>query len=448
MRDKTFQTRLAAGNKFNNFKIRRTLERLREGLFDPFGVQLLTTGEEELAKTFDQTFNKNFTKNLTGTKKGRDKEESSHLCVCGAYGQGKSHTLNYIKQRALDQNFVVSYINLDPVQVCFHNFDIVYRSLMENLCFPDTENSFVQVWKNRAEKWLVLPENRNKTLKDLIPEITPHKFKCVLTAMAQKNMAVPRKKRKLKKYVRFQPNSFPWILKNALLGKNIPVWRLSAVFKYRQVDFYKDKSLVCKKPDEYLDMVQGVGRLFQNIGYRGWVVLFDEGESIVQNNIICRTKSYKLLDKIFYSKIKTEALFPVFAFTNEFFSRVEYEEYDRVKPQKRSQNQDKEQIPGKKLNPGKENFYAKANFYFDKNYHDEWKNIRKLKLHEFSSQDWETLIQRLIIMHGFAYKWKPFMELMEKKIKRTLSKDQTAETRLKFKLIVNTLDMEQQSQLF
>ncbi len=440
MSDNTFVAKLTAGSKSNNFKIRRTLERLREGLFDPFGVQLLTTGEEELARAFAQLFNKDFnkdfTKKLNGTVKESNTKKPCHLIVCGSYGQGKSHTLNYIEQQALDQNFVVSYINLDPVQVCFHNFNIVYRSLMENLSFPDTKDTFVHVWKNRAGKWLGLPENSNKTLKDLIPKIIPHKFQCVLTAMAQKNMPIPRKKRKFKKYARFQPNSFPWILKNALLGKNIPAWRLSSVFKYRQVDFYQDKSLVCKKSDEYLDMVQGMARLFQNIGYRGWVVLFDEGESIIQNNIISRAKSYKLLDKILYPKINKEALFPVFAFTNDFFSKVEYEEYDRLMPPKRckGKKQDQKNLKNK-------------DFYFDKNYHNEWKNIQKLKLHDLASQERETLIQRLVIIHGLAYGWKPSMDSMINKIKKELQKYKSDETRLTLKLIVNTLDIEHQLRL-
>lgn len=418
MNDTNFTTLLTSTDTSNNFKIRRTLERLREGLFDPHGVQLLTTG----AKKLDQIFN--------GAVNKLDREQTCHLCVCGAYGQGKSHTLNYLEQQALTQNFVVSYINLDPVQVCFHNFDVVYRSLMENLCFPDTKDSFIKVWKTRAKKWLELPENHDKTLKDLIPETIPHKFQCVLTAMAQKNMAIPEKKRKFKKYARFQPGSFSWILKNAVLGKTIPAWRLNSVLKYRQVDFYKNRSLVCKRPDEYLDLVHGMGELFKRIGYKGWMVLFDEGESIAQNNIISRTKSYRLLDKIFYPETRSSGLFPVFAFTNDFFSRLEYEAYDRLKPQK---------------NNGSLNNKI---FYFDKNYHEKWENIQRLKLNDLCSKEWETLIKRLVIIHGLAYKWKPSLDLMQTKIKRELLKCKTAETRLKFKISVTVLDMEQQKLQF
>jgi hypothetical protein len=196
--------------------------------------------------------------------------------------------------------------------------------------------------------------------------------------------------------------------------------------------------MVCKKPDEYLDMVQGMGRLFKNIGYKGWVLLFDEGESIAQNNIICRTKSYKLLDKVFYPEIKKNGLFPVFAFTNDFFSRLEYEAYDRIKPKKKYKNRDNQD----------DSSLDNQILYFDKNYHDEWKNIQKLRLNGLSSKEWETLIQRLVIIHGLAYKWKPSLNLMQTQINRELLKYKTAETRLKFKITVNILDMEQQKLQF
>jgi len=421
-----FKTRLTSTDSNNNFKIRRTLERLREGLFDPLGVQLLTTGGEKLNQI------------LNDSAKKLDHGQSCHLCICGAYGQGKSHALNYLKHQAVDQNLVVSYINLDPVQVCFHHFNVVYQSLMENLCFPDTKDSFIQVWKNRSEKWLTLPENKDKTLQDLIPETIPHKFQCILTAMAQKTMEVPPKKRKLKKHARFKPGSFSWVLKNALLGRNIPAWRLNTVFKYRQVDFYKNKSLVCKKPHEYLDMVQGMGILFKNIGYKGWMLLFDEGESIAQNNIICRSKSYRLLDKIFYPEVKKNNLFSVLAFTNDFFSRLEYETYDRTKPRKKH-----------KTNENKHNGSLDNQiFYFDKNYHDDWKNIQKLRLYDILPKEWEVLIHRIVILHGIAYKWKPSLNLMQTKISRELSNYKTAETRLKFKITINILDIEQQKLQF
>lgn len=412
-----FQTLLK--NAGGNFELRRVVERLREGLFDPLGVRLLTTGETRLNKIFD-----------TGVKAlGRDKP--SHLCICGAYGQGKSHSLNYIKQRALDQNFVVSYVNLDPRQVPFHDFKDVYRAMMEAMRFPNGQNSFVNVWKNFANKWLAMPENKQKTCSDLIPEQIPHRFKAVLTAMVQKNISIPPQKRKLKKHDQFKPREFSWILKNALMGKNIPAWRLRSVFYYRQVSFYKENSLVCNEQDQYLDMVQGMAKLFQKIGFAGWLVLFDEGESIVQTRITSRSKSYKLLNKIFCPETKTSGFYPVFAFTNEFFTYIADEAYDRVKIKKNSKNG----TPPVKIP------------YFKKNYSRAWKHINIHRLNDLSSTEWENLIHKLIAIHAGAYKWKPPAALLQRQMNLELPKLSGIEARLKLKFLVNHLDLEQQKKV-
>jgi hypothetical protein len=399
-----------------NFELRRVVERLREGLFDPLGVRLLTTGETKLNKVF-----------YKGVK-ALERDKPSHLCICGAYGQGKSHSLNYIKQRALEQNFVVSYVNLDPRQVPFHDFKDVYRALMEAMKFPNGKNSFVNVWKTFVNEWLAMPENSKKSCRDLFPEEMPHRFKAILTALAQKNISIPVQKRKLKKHARFKPREFSWILKNALMGKNIPAWRLRSVFHYRQVSFYKENSLVCKNQDQYLAMVQGLAKLFQKIGFKGWLVLFDEGESIVQTRITSRSKSYKLLNKIFYPEIKTSGFYPVFAFTNDFFTCLADEAYDRVRIKKNSKNG----TPPIKIP------------YFNKNYSRVWENINIYRLHDLSSGEWESLIHKLIAVHASAYKWQPPVTLIQRQMSRELSKLSGVEARLKLKFLVNHLDLEQQ----
>ncbi|WP_457552782.1 BREX system ATP-binding domain-containing protein [Desulfobacula sp.] len=406
-------------NNAGNFELRRVVERLREGLFDPLGVQLLSTGEAKLNKIF----------NKGAACLSTDKP--SHLCVCGAYGQGKSHSLNYIKQRALNHNFVVSYVNLDPRQVPFHNFKDVYRALMEAMTFPKGQQSFVNIWKDFVKKWQTRPENSNKMIQDLIPDQIPHRFKSILTAIAQKNLIIPAQKRKLKKHTRFKPRSFSWVLQNALMGKDIPVFRLRAAFYYRGVSFYKENSLVCNKHDQYLAMIYGMAELFQKIGFNGWIVLFDEGESIVQTRITCRSKSYELLDKMFCPKTKNCGFYPVFAFTNEFFTCIADEEYDRVK----IKNNGKNGTPLIKIP------------YFNKNYGRAWENLNIYKLHDLSPKEWETLIRKLILIHAGAYQWKPPVDLMQSQMNLKLSRLSGVEARLKLKFLVNHLDIEQQQKV-
>jgi hypothetical protein len=62
------------------FLVRRALERLREGLYDPFAVRFLTAAHEAL--------DARVAADLQRLQAG----EAVHLCVCGPCGQGKSHT--------------------------------------------------------------------------------------------------------------------------------------------------------------------------------------------------------------------------------------------------------------------------------------------------------------------------------------------------------------------
>ncbi len=417
MDDSKFQNLVAGGS---NFELRRAVERLREGLFDPLGVQLLTSGGAKLDKIFDR--------GVTAL----DKNEPSHLCICGAYGQGKSHSLTYIKQKALADNFVVSHMNLDPRQIPFHNFQAVYRAVMAGMEFPHGEKSVVSVWKKGVEQWLSLPENNKKTSLDLIPRDMPHRFKAILVAMASPNMALSARKKKFKKYARFKPREFPWILKNALLGKDIPAWRLSAAFHYRQVPFYKDSSLVCKDSAQYLAMVKALAALFQNLGFKGWVILFDEGESIAQTRITSRSNSYELLHNMFYPDVESGGFYPVFAFTHDFFSLVSQEAYDRTRILKGRKNGSPHplEIP-----------------LFKRDYHSAWKDINVHTLHDLSAAEWKILIHKLIVLHGRAYDWLPESDLMQPQMVKILSSHAGAEPRLKLRLLVNHLDLEQQKEV-
>jgi len=416
MDEKAFSKQI---NGTKNFYLRRAVERLREGLFDPLGVQWLTSGEEKLNQLFDRG------------AAALDKVTSHHLCVCGAYGQGKSHSLTYLKQRALENNFVVSYINLDPRQIPFHDFKAVYRALMGAMVFPNGETGLAQVWKQSAAQWLTRPENKDKSINDFIPGDMPHRFRAILAAMAHKNMEIPANKRKLKKHARFQPRAFAWTLKNALMGKEIPAHKLSAAFHYREVPFYKDSSLVCREPKEYLTMVKGLARLFKQMGYGGWVLLFDEGESIGQTRITSRSKSYDLLHEIFCPEKPAQGLYPVFALTHDFFTLVEAEPWDRTRrPGGRQKiDQPTEEVP-----------------CFTRNYHKAWKRINIHSLQDLSTDEWETLTGKLKILHSRAYGWAPEKADLAREMRQVLSQNKGAESRMKLRLLVNQLDLEQQKE--
>ncbi|MCW5213434.1 DUF2791 family P-loop domain-containing protein [Desulfobulbus sp. TB] len=397
----------------DNFTLRRAVERLREGLFDPFGVSLLTARESQLNKVFDQG------------AQDVAKNKGTHLCVCGSYGQGKSHSLTYLRQRALDQNFVVSSINLDPREVPLHDFRQVYQALMHQVSFPEGDDSLVTVWERWTKTQAKGDEKQLKGKKTdpvaIIPESMPHVFKAVLTALASENMKLSRRQKGLKKHATFRPREFPWILANALNGNSPPVVRLRQALRYREVSFYKEQSLVCKGWEPYFEMVRGLGLMFQQMGYKGWVLLFDEAEAIAQIRINARRKSYAILNRFFCPDAPLTGLYPVFAFTDDFFSTVKNEDYERV-----DTRGEVEQL------------------YFGENYARAWRRLNIHNLQDLSAREWQTLAEKLIHVHAKAYDWQPEPKEVQKQLATTLKETGMREARLKIKALVNQLDFVEQ----
>lgn len=394
-----------------DFHLRRAVERLREGLFDPVAVRMLTAHEDRLNQAVDRGFRT--------LDRGR---RAPHLCICGAYGQGKSHSLTYIQDRALRENFVTSMINLDPREVPFHGFRGVYRALMANLRFPETEASLITQWRTWVEAQA--DEGAANGPVDLLPEEMPHLFRSVLVGMAQKTVSLSERQRKTKKHASYRPREFPYLLSRALAGDVVPIFRLRHALKYRQVDFYMEASLACRGAEPYLQMVRGLARLFRGMGYRGWVLLFDEGESIAQARITTRSRSYQILDRMFVPEASVRYLYPVFAFTDDFFQKVEEEEYDRVR------------VRGDLEIP-----------YFEKDYADAWRGLTRYQLQDLSQQEWDGLAQKLIRLHAKAYRWRPPEVRVRREMAERLAEMQGQETRYKLKALVDQLDLVHQAQV-
>jgi len=241
-------------------------------------------------------------------------------------------------------------------------------------------------------------------------EAMPHRFKMILTAMLSKTKPLSAKESRLKKHQGYQPKEYGYWLEKALMGHNIPPSNLKSVFKYREIEGYQEQSLICRGNDPYIQMVQSLGRILKQIGYRGLLLFFDEAESIAQARLGHRIKSYSLLDQFFQSN---GSVFTLFAFTDDFFDKVNHEPY----------NDSKEIFP--------------------KNYAESWRDLNILRLSDFSSQGWELLLDRLMQLYSQAYQIELPIQLKEQ-LQSLLKRFEAQETRFKLKALVNKLDIETQ----
>jgi hypothetical protein len=375
----------------DKFSLRRAVERLRDGLFDPVAVNRLTVEKDRIDTVFS--------KGLKAIEKGK----SDHLCICGSYGQGKSHTLNYLKQLALSQGYATSVIQLDVREVPFHQFSTVYQSIMERLSLPNGLK-FTDAWKN----WATMDSFKGSL--DLL-DTMPHRFKMTLTAMLCKNKRLTPEESALKKHQAYRPKDYEDWLHKALMGYDLPLANLKSACKYREVEGYREQSLICRGNDPYFQMVQSLGKILKEMGYKGLLLFFDEAESIAQGRLSHRVKSYHLLDQFFHTK---GSVFPVFAFTDDFFDKANQEPYD----------DDKEIFP--------------------KNYAEAWRDLNILRLQDFSFQGWESLLDRLMQLYSEAYEVDIPLQV-KPRLMSLVGKLEVQETRFKLKALVNQLDIETQT---
>ncbi|MCB1181286.1 MAG: DUF2791 family P-loop domain-containing protein [Chlamydiia bacterium] len=367
--------------KIGTFPARRAIERLRAGLSDPIAIDHLTMEEAPVIQSFS--------KGLKVLEKG----QSGHLCICGSYGQGKSHNLNYLRRQALSQGYATSLLQLDIREIPFHQFSVVYRSLMKNLSLS-TGESFAVSWKNCSLY--------QEQLDDM-----PHRFRMILKAMISKNSLSLRKK-KVKD--RLKPKDFDHWLEKALMGHDLSIAHLKQILKIREVRGYREEPLTVRGNILYVQMIQSLGKLLHAMGHKGLVLFFDEAESIAQGRFNSRIKSYEILSRFFQH---SGFVYPVFAFTEAFFDKVRCEDYGN----------EVSQCP--------------------QNYAEIWKNLQIIRLQDSSPTRWEALQDRLVNLYAEAYQIDIAAKLPEIKqhIKDLLEKLKMQETRFKIKALIHQLDI-------
>jgi hypothetical protein len=194
------------------------------------------------------------------------------------------------------------------------------------------------------------------------------------------------------------------------------VLRLRAALKYRQVPFYRQASLALSADEPFLQMVLALPQLFRRMGYRGWVLLFDEGEAISQVRRPQRARSYRILHRLLYPDSPPPGLYPVFAFTPDFFQRVQEEDYG---------------LPE-----------------FDRDYAQAWRQLSIYQLRTLSQADWLALCAPLVAVHEAAYAWHADREHLLTRLTALLPALPLQDPRSTFKALVDELDHVHQQKWF
>ncbi|MBT4327599.1 MAG: DUF2791 family P-loop domain-containing protein, partial [Candidatus Nitrosopelagicus sp.] len=103
-------------------KNKKIVEAFRLGVVPGFAVQDITVGREKEIKSVEKWLEK----------------ESESLMIIGQYGQGKSHIIRYIREKALSEGYLVAYCDIGE-ESQMHKPKSVFNTLMKSLVFRSGE---------------------------------------------------------------------------------------------------------------------------------------------------------------------------------------------------------------------------------------------------------------------------------------------------------------------
>jgi hypothetical protein len=259
-------------------------------------------------------------------------------------------------------------------------------------------------------------QDASEVLAACLPEAMPHPFKAALVGLALPTLHVPVGMRKLKQYRDYRPTAFPVTLLRMLMGEPVPIANLRPALKYRQVSFYRQASLTLRGETPFFLMIEALAQLLRQMGYKGWMLLFDEAEAIIQVRSTLRARAYRNLQGLLSPTLPPSAVYPVFAFTPDFFQKIREEDYE---------------LP-----------------YFDADYARAWRDLSVYVLRGLSRSAWHDLSETLIALHAEAYQWAVDREHLQTLLHNRLNALPLQDTRVTLKGLIDELDQVQQEAFF
>lgn len=298
---------------------------------------------------------------------------SSVKFVKGGYGSGKTFMLNYIKQKALEENYVVANISING-GFNLSKLDAFYSNIMCNLSIKTSSITKGTSFEEIFDGWIKNLKNLNDN-KSAAKDIYNVIFKLNDYNNAFANVLLIYIRAKINYDYELANIAASWIKGD----KNI---------SYELKKQLKVKGSIDK--ENVMDIFRGFAKLLTLIGYSGLIIEIDEAELIMTNRSDIRMKSYAnmrlLIDSCGTNDIEKCGF--IFAGTDELFNNQEkgFKSYDAL-------NQRIGEIisGGKKTTP----------------------NVRQpvIELNRFTDKEFYTILQKVLTIHETYYNYKTTVSL-------------------------------------
>jgi len=272
-----------------DFEARRVIEALRSGVSSRAVGQYFSSARQGLLRQIGGQLD-----NVC------EKRMSDSLIITGKYGEGKTHLLNTIFNMAQAQNMVVSFISLSK-ETPLNNMPQVYQKLLNHT---------------------YLPKRLQPGFIDMLINITLNSpLSAEMQAYTLKQLEVDKLFYLLRAYFATDDMDEKFMLQADLEGDFITATKLKQIYRRlfaEKVAFNKNFSKT-KHMKIYFSMVS---RLFLEMGYSGWVLLFDETELVGRLGKKARLKAYRHMADFIFPDAGLDAVYTVFALTASYAEDV------------------------------------------------------------------------------------------------------------------------------
>lgn len=337
-------------------KTSKILNALRMGVIpDTFLDELIVSRTEEIEE-ITYMLDKIKNEDISGVK-----------FIKGEYGTGKTFLLNYIKQKALQNNFVAASLSITG-GFNLSKFDVLYTEIMSNLEVNSKLNGKGTSFEEIFDKWIMdIKKNKelNEASKDIYTVIT--KLNDYNNAFAAVLLIFIRAK--INNEYELSNIAASWIKGD----KNIPYELKKRLNVKGSIDI-----------ENAINIFKGFVSLLSLIGYSGIIILIDELELVMHNRSDTRLKSYAniryIMDCCGTGELKNCGF--IFAGTDELFNNPEkgIKSYDALN-----------QRIGNNITDGKGNASSLRN--------------PLITLKEFKKEDFINLTKKIINIHSSYYSY-------------------------------------------
>lgn len=221
---------------------------------------------------------------------------SSGMIITGKYGEGKTHLLNSVFSMAQENNMVVSMLPLGR-ETPMQNFPVIYQKIMANTYLPGREEpGFMQ----EVEERLPDTDFYSRLLMTAASDLECNKLWFVLKCLKNET-----------------EDDMKYKLECDLTGDFITIGELKKDYKKNYKETCKMNQSF-KKNIHTKDYLIFMSHLFHELGYNGWVILFDEAEMLGSLSKKSRIKAYRNMADFLMPSSAMLSVFTLFAFTSSY----------------------------------------------------------------------------------------------------------------------------------